>query len=407
MAVTRERGFSFGSGLVSGASDNDPTTVATLAVIGSTTGYALGWLVLLVIPMLVIVQTIAARVGAVSRKGLEDCVRANYGRGWAFAAMLSILAVNVVTLGADLSGGAAALQVVTGADYRIFIVPFALLASGLLVFARYEQLMTVLRFLPLLFVLYVGAAFMAHPVWGDVLRATLVPHVVWNQNAIAGTIALLGTTLTSYAYVWETIEVSEERPPLRQLGLVQADAAFGVIVAGIVFWFITIATGATLGAHHQPVETAQDAARALAPIAGRYAGLVFGVALFGSALVAVPVLGGTSAYVMAEMFGWRKSLDAPFARAKPFYISLLLSIAIGTVIALLPIAPIKLLFVASIAGGIATPVTLFLLMRVGSDQRIMEGRRVRGPLAAGGWLVTLVVAGATIAYFVSLRSSGA
>jgi len=250
VAVTRERGFSFGSGLVSGASDNDPTTVATLAVIGSTTGYALGWLVLLVIPMLVIVQTIAAHVGAVSRKGLEDCVRANYGRGWAFAAMLSILAVNVVTLGADLSGGAAALQVVTGADYRIFIVPFALLASGLLVFARYEQLMTVLRFLPLLFVLYVGAAFMAHPVWGDVLRATLVPHVVWNQNAIAGTIALLGTTLTSYAYVWETIEVSEERPPLRQLGLVQADAAFGVIVAGMVFWFITIATGATLGAHH-------------------------------------------------------------------------------------------------------------------------------------------------------------
>ncbi|GAC1406712.1 MAG: divalent metal cation transporter [Candidatus Velthaea sp.] len=367
--------------------------------------YALGWLVLLIIPMLAVVQGIAARVGTVSRKGLEDCVRVNYGPFWAYVALISILAVNIVTLGADLGGGAAAIQVITGVDYHWFLVPFAALAAALLIFARYEQMMMILRFLPLVFLLYIGAAVLAHPNWGEVLRASFIPHITWNQDMISGAIALLGTTLTSYAYVWETIEVSEERPPLRRLGLVQADAALGIVVAGIVFWFILVATGATLGAQHHHVETAQDAAAALIPIAGKYAGLVFGIGLFGSALIAVPVLAGTSAYVLSETFRWRHSLDATFARAPRFYWSVIASIVAGTAVAFLPVAPIKLLFIAGIAGGIATPVTLVLLMRVATDRNIMKHHR-RGPrLAFAGWCVVFVVAAATVAYFISLRSS--
>jgi len=383
---------------VSGASDNDPTTVATLAVVGASTIYGLSWLVLLVVPMLAIVQTIASRVGAVSKKGLEDCVRGTYGRVWALIVLGAILVVNVLTLAADLEGGAAALQLLFGADYRWFVVPFSALVAALLVFAQYESTQRWLRFLPIVFFTYIGAAFLARPDWGAVARATVVPHFSFSHAYVSGAIALLGTTLTAYAYVWEQVEVAQQRPPLRRLGLVQAEAALGIIVAGVTFWFILIATGATLGVHHREVQTADDAARALAPFAGKYASLLFAVGLFGSALIAVPVIAGTSAYVLAEAFGWRRSLDATFAGAPRFYRALLICLGIATAIALGGVPPIQLLFASSIAGGIATPLTLAFLMLIAERRDVMRGHRIGGWLRAGGWAVTAIVTASVVLY---------
>jgi Mn2+/Fe2+ NRAMP family transporter len=264
---------SFGAGIVAGASDNDPTTVATLAVIGSTTTYELGWLTLLVIPMLVVIQAVAAQVGTVAKKGLEDCVRSAYGRTWAIVALAALLIVNVLTLAADLEGGGAAVQLLTGVDYRWWLAPLGALTVIVLVFGSYRAIERVLRYLALLFLTYVGAAFLAHPDWGAVMRGSFIPHFDLRPDTVSGALALLGTTLTAYAYVWETIELSEEKPPLRRLGLVQVDAALGIVVAGLTFWFILVATGATLGVHHHQVQSAQEAAQALAPVAGRYASL--------------------------------------------------------------------------------------------------------------------------------------
>ena len=136
---------------------------------------------------------------------------------------------------------------------------------------------------------------------------------------ISGAIALLGTTLTAYAYVWQTIEMSEESTPLSRLGLVQVDATLGTIIAGATFWFIVIATGATLGVHHKTVQTAQDAADALTPFAGHWAKLLFGIGVLASALIAIPVIGATSAYVASEMFGWGGGIDKKFWHAKASY----------------------------------------------------------------------------------------
>jgi Mn2+/Fe2+ NRAMP family transporter len=383
---------------VSGASDNDPTTVATLAVVGASTIYGLSWLVLLVIPMLAIVQTVASRVGAVSKKGLEDCVRGNYGRTWSLVVLGAIIIVNVLTLAADLEGGAAALQLLTHVDYRWFVLPFAALVAALLVYARYEQLQRWLRVLPLVFLTYIAAAVLAHPDWGLVLRSSFVPHFAFTKAYVGGAIALLGTTLTAYAYVWETVEVAQQRPPLRRLGLVQAEAALGIIIAGLTFWFILVATGATLGVHHHDVETAQDAAQALAPFAGPYAAALFAVGLLGSALIAVPVIAGTCAYVVAEAFGWRRSLDVTFARAPRFYWALLLSIGVATLVALAGVSPIQLLLASSIAGGIATPLTLVFLMLIAQRADVMRGHRVAGWLRAGGWGVTAIVAASVALY---------
>jgi Mn2+/Fe2+ NRAMP family transporter len=388
-----------GPGLIAGASDNDPTTVATLAVVGSTTVYALSWLVILVIPMLMIVQTVSATLGVCTKTGLEDAIRTRFGRVWAYVAMGCVLAVTVLTLAADIAGGAAALGLLSGLQYRWFLVPLGAAVGAFLVWGNYAALQRVLKYVLLVFVAYVVTAFLARPNWGAVLSHTVIPHFDFSSSAyVAGAIALLGTMLTSYAYVWETIEEGEAQTPLRRLGLVQVDANLGMAIAGLLFWFILIATGATLGVHHQQVQTAQDAATALAPLAGRFASLIFGVGLLASALLAVPVLAGTSAYVMAEAFGWRRSLDASFGTAPKFYLALVISLVVAVGIALLGIGPIQLLFASSIAGGLATPVTLFLMMLIARDRRTMGSYRIGRRLGIAGFAVTGIVAAASLLF---------
>jgi Mn2+/Fe2+ NRAMP family transporter len=387
-----------GPGLVAGASDNDPTTVASLSVIGATTIYRLSWLVILVIPMLVIVQVVSATVGVVARGGLEDVVRHRYGKAWAFLVLLLVLAVGLITLAADLEGGSAALSLLTGLSYRWFIVPFGLGVALLLIWGNYHALERVLKYVLLVFVAYVITAFLARPQGGAVLRDTVIPHVSLSSSYIAGVLALLGTTLTSYAYVWETIEEAEEHPPVHRLGLVQVDAASGMIAAGVIFWFIVIGTGATLGVHHQQVQTAQDAAKALAPVAGRFASIIFGVGLLASAILALPVLAATSAYVMAEAFGWRTSLNKEVGQARAVYGALIASLVVGGGITLLGVGPIQLLFASSIAGGIATPATLAVLMVTARDARVMKEHRIGRGLMWGGWIVTAVVSVAVILF---------
>ena len=341
--------------------------------------------------MLAVVQAVSAAVGAVSRKGLEDCIRDRYGKLWALVAMASIVIVGILTLAADLEGGAAALDVMLNIDYRWFILPFAAAVAALLIWGRYQTIENILKYVALVFFAYAVSAIVAKPDWLDVLRHTIVPHWHWNTAYVGGVVALLGTTLTAYAYTWETIEVSHERPPLRRLGLVQADAALGVVFAGVSFFFIVICCGATLGVHHHPVETARDAAVALRPVAGHYAALLFGIGLLASAVLAVPVLAGTNAYVIAEMFGWRASLDSRFARAPAFYVTLVLSLCVATAIAYAGIPPIRILFASSIAGGLATPITLTLMILVAADRTTMHRHRVRGWLLAAAWAVDAIV----------------
>jgi Mn2+/Fe2+ NRAMP family transporter len=389
-----------GPGIVSGASDNDPTTVASLAVIGSTTTYALSWLVLLVIPMLSVVQAISAQIGMVTNAGLESVVRKRYGKGWAFLALVSVLIVNLMTLAADLEGGGAALSLLISLNYRWFIIPLAALAGFMLIFGNYKKIQRVLVYLPLIFLSYVAAAFLARPNWSDVLRNSLIPHLSFTGPTISGAIALLGTTLTAYAYVWQTIEMSEEKTPLSRLGLVQVDATLGTIIAGATFWFVVIATGATLGVHHKIVQTAQDAANALTPFAGRWAKLLFGIGLLASALIAIPVVSATSAYVASEMFDWGGGIDKKFWHAPKFYMTLVAVLVVGTGVALAGIPPIKLLFISSIAGGLATPITLTMMMLIAGDHRVMKRKTISPILLVSGWVVTGVMTSAAAMFLI-------
>ncbi|MBI4492731.1 MAG: Nramp family divalent metal transporter [Chloroflexi bacterium] len=388
-----------GPGVVAGASDNDPTSVATLVVIGSTVGYGLNWLIVLVLPMLVAVQIISARVGLLTRCSLEQAIRGRFGKPWALVAMLFVLAVNVITIAADLEGGAAALGLLVGLEWRWFVLPFALVVAALLLFGSYDEVQHVLRYVLVIFVAYVAAALLARPDWGEVARSTLVPRFEWSPDYVRGALALLGTTLTSYVYFWETIEEREERRPPQDLPLVEVDAAVGMVVTVAVFWFIAVSTAATLGAAHQPVTTADEAARALAPVAGPYAGLIFAVGLLASAVLAVPVLAGTTAYVLADAFGWKSGLSEPVQPATlPFYGVVVGSLALGAALTYAGVAPIALLFFAGIVGGLGTPLLLVLLLLLGQDRAVMGEQRVPGWLAAIGWFTCVLVSLAGLLY---------
>jgi Mn2+/Fe2+ NRAMP family transporter len=383
-----------GPGVVSGASDTDPTTVATMSVVGSTTGYSLSWLAILTYPMLANIQVISARIGVMTRRGLQEIVRDRFGRAWGAVLLLAVLLVNLVTLGADLEAGAAALGLIFGIDYRWFVVPIGAALFGLLAAGSYRTVERVLKYVLLVLFAYIAAAFLARPEWGQLLGSTVIPHLSASPDYTAAALAILGTTLTSYAYVWESVEESERKLPISKLGLAQADAAVGMVVAVVVFWFILVATAATAGAHHKHIESAQDAAAALQPVAGVAAKYLFAAGLLASACIAVPVLAATTAYLTGAEFDFPFGLTRRLSEAVEFYVILGASIAVAAGISMLGVQAMTLLFAASIAGALGTPVSLVFLLLVARDEKLMRGKPVGKLSSAVGWATAAIVTAA-------------
>jgi Mn2+/Fe2+ NRAMP family transporter len=380
----REYAAAFGPGLVSGASANDPTTVASLAVVGATTVYGLSWLVILILPMLVLVQTIATSIAAL-------------------ATVTAVVSVGLLTLAADVKAGAEALTLVAGVPFYVFVLPLAVAAGWLLATNSYLKIERILASFTLIFLCYAASAVYAHPDWGEVLRGILIPHFELTPAFATGAIALLGTTLTSYTYFWQSIGVAERRPAPSGLHAAKVDAAAGMLLAGASFIFILVATAATSGKHHLPVQTATDAARALRPLAGSWDQFLFGVGLMASAAIALPVIAATNGYVVAQAFGLRASLALKPAQAPAFYWVIFASLAAGAALAMLPIPTIAFLFWVSVVAGIVTPATLALMLLVARDPRAMRGRPIGRWTAFWGWVTTGIVTLAAIAFLVANR----
>jgi Mn2+/Fe2+ NRAMP family transporter len=380
-----------GPGLVAGAADNDPTTIGTMVVAGATTGFALSWLVILVFPMLASVQVIASQVGLAARSGLQELVRRTYGWGWGLVLLVSVVLVNAVTIAADVKAGAAALGLLFNLPLQWFLVPFAAALLLMLFGGGYDEIVRVLKYVMLIFVSYIVAAFVVHPNWSAVLFATIRPQLSGAADYVQGALAIVGTTLTSYAYIWEEQEEAETEEFRASFDVAEADAGLGMAFSVAVFWFVLIVSGATLGAHHQRVDTAEQAAQALRPLAGPFAAYLFGIGLLASATIAVPVLAATSAYLLCQQLGWPGSLSSPLRRAKRFYAVIAVALLLGMAIALAPISTISLLYVASIAGGLGTPVGLVFLMLIAHRRDTVGGHRIGTPLLALGWATTAVV----------------
>jgi len=382
-----------GPGLIAGASDVDPTTVAAIAVVGASTIYGLAWLTLLLLPMLAVIQIIATRVGYFSREDLQSSVATHYGPAARWLLLSSVVGVTAITIAADLDAGAAAAGLLFGIDGRWFVIPVAIATLALLFLHDYDQVTRALRYLLVGLLAYAFAAVLAHPHWAGVAHASVVPQFRLTSDWTAGALALLGTTLTSYVYVWQTIEEAEDVvSPRASLTAKQRGAVLGIGFAVLIFWAILIATGATLGVHHLHVNTAQDAARALRPIAGHWANDLFAFALLASAMVALPVLVATCAYVTGAEFHWHTGLSTPIRHAPQFYATILAAVALGAAIALSDLNPIRVLFFASVIGGLATPIGLIFLLGIGNNAEAMHDHPLPRPLNVAGWAVVVVIA---------------
>ncbi len=388
--------LSVGPELVSAASDNDPTNVGTAVAVGAQTGYQLSWLALLVAPLLAVVLAIAAQLGTVARDDLQSLTLRRYGRGAATVLLVSVVPVNLVTIAADLQAGAAGLGLLAGVDSRWLVAPLGAAVAGLLLAGRYGQVVAVLRYLMIGFAAFGAAAVLGHPDWPRLLTASLVPALSLRPEVAAGGLALLGTTLTSYVYVWETIGRGVEEPAdatAQVCRRARAGAVIGAVFTAVVLWFMLVAAAATLGRHHQSAASAQDAAQALRPLAGAAAADLFAAGLVISALVAVPVLLATTGYVVGAHFNWRRGLSEGVGRARGFYAILVASTALALAVSLAKVSVIGMLVAASVLGGFGTPIGLVLLIGLARDPQVMGPARISRRLAVAGWAVTVIVGG--------------
>jgi Mn2+/Fe2+ NRAMP family transporter len=384
--------------MVAGASDNDPTNVGTAAVVGAQTTYQLCWVAMLVAPLLAVVQMIAAQVGMVGGGDLQSLTRRRHGPTVSFTLLLTVVVVNVVTIAADLQAGAAGLGILVGVAGQALVLPLGAALVGLLLMGRYDEVEAVLRYLLLGFFAFVAAAVLAHPGWSEVLRSSFVPRIAFSRDDVAGALALLGTTLTSYVYVWETVERGVEEPAAARpsgagLSRARGGAVAGAVFTAAVFWFMLVVSGATLGRHHLPVSSAADAARVLRPLAGAAASKLFAAGLLISALVALPVLMATTAHVVGAQFDWRRGLSERVENAGGFYAVLAVSVLLSFSVALSGVSVLSMLVVASVIGGFGTPFGIAVLVHLARDPTVMGDRPISAPLAACGWGVGAVVAG--------------
>lgn len=406
-----------GPGVITGAADDDPSGISTYSVAGAAFGFSQLWTALFSFPLMAAVQLMCARLGLVTGRGLAGVIRHRYPRWVLWGACALLISANTVNIAADLGAMAAAMEMMTGVRAFVWQPIFAALIIVLMIWSSYRHIVRVFKWLTLVLFAYIAAAFLAHPPWGAVLRATLMPHVEWNAQYMATFIAILGTTISPYLFFWQAAqEVEEERALGRrtlkqrqgatdaELHAARTDVLAGMAFAGVVMYFIILTTGATLYATGQrDIETARQAAEALRPLAGNAAYLLFTIGLLGTGMLGVPVLAGSAAYAIAEAMHWRGSLnDRPRAATK-FYVVLAISVIAGLALDYFGFNAVRMLFWAAVVNGVLAPPLIVLVVLLTSDTKVM-GTRVNPPLLKFlGWLTAALMTAATAAMiFLSL-----
>ena len=395
-----------GPEVLAAASDNDPTNVGTAVLVGAQTGYQLSWAALLVAPLLAVVLVISAHVGMTARADLQSLIRRHHSHGLARLVLVSVVLVNLVTMAADLQAGAAGLGLLAGVSSRWLVVPLGLALIGLLLIGRYDEIVAVLRYVLVGFLAFGAAAALAHPDWAQVLRGSLVPTLSLRPEDLGGALAILGTTLTSYVYVWETISAGVEKPPgHRTAASALAQSRIGAIIGSgftaLILWFMLVTSAATLGRHHQRAVSLPAAASTLRPLAGPAAADLFAVGLIASAVVALPVLMATTAYVVGAQFDWRTGLSERVSQARGFYGILVASVAIAAAADLAGVSLLDTLVAASVIGGLGTPLPMVMLVRLARNRQAMGGKLISVRLAAAGWAIAVGVGGLGLLYAIA------
>lgn len=399
-----------GPGLTTGASDDDPSGIATYSQTGAQYGFQLLWLSIITFPLMSVVQEMCARIGIVTGRGLAGNIRSHFSKKVLYACTLMLFAANAFNIGADLGAMAKGVQLLSPqANFNLLVIGFALLCVLLQIYLPYARYAHYLKWLALVLLAYVASALMAHLDWGNVLRHAVTPSIHWNKDQLLLICAILGTTISPYLFFWQTSQEVEnqimkgktsiaarQHTNRHQIRAMRLDVWSGMALSNIVMFFIIAACGALLFANGVTnITSAAQAAEALRPFAGDATYWLFAIGIIGTGMLAIPVLAGSSSYAAAESFKWREGLYRKFRQAHAFYGILILSVFVGLSINFLHIDPIKALIYSAVANGIVAPLVLALIVIISSDKKIM-GNWVNKPNTTRiGWAVTgiMTVAG--------------
>jgi NRAMP (natural resistance-associated macrophage protein)-like metal ion transporter len=392
-----------GPGLITGASDDDPSGIATYSQTGAQFGYAMCWVMLFCFPLMVAIQEISARMGRVTGRGIAGNIRAHYSRWVLYVIVGLLLIANTINLGADLGAMGAALKLLIGGPIGLYVAGFAIGCACLEVFSGYERYVSILKWTSFVLLAYVGVALVVDVPWGLVLYRTFVPNFSLKTDYVVTVVAVLGTTITPYCFFWQSSqEAQDERIDPTAYTLIDApeqapveisrmrfDTYIGMGYSNVISLFIIVATAATLNAHGiTNIQTSAQAAEALRPIAGVFTFALFAAGIIGIGLLAVPVLAGSGAYALGEALGWTTGLDRKPLDAKAFYATIAVSTLIGIAINFVDLDPIKALFWSAVINGVVAVPLMVIIMLMAMRSDVMGRFVLPRALWAMGWLCT-------------------
>lgn len=370
-----------GPGLVTGASDDDPSGIATYSQAGASYGLATLWTAIIAFPLMAVIQQMCARIGLVTSNGLTGNLKKHYPRPLLYVLLLFSFPAIILNIGADIAGmGAVGNLLFPKISSSFFSVFFTLLLLGLIIYLPYLKIASILKYLCIVMLVYFIVPFLYKQDLAEILRATFVPTIKLNKEFLAILVGILGTTISPYLFFWQaSVEVEEMKHKKHHLLVnkklihdINQDVDFGMTFSGLVMYFIILTTGTVLyneGVHQ--IDTVEQAALALKPLAGNLAYLLFAIGVIGTGLIAIPVLSGSLSYIFTETFGWEQGLDKKFHEAKGFYVIIGISLLLGLSLNYIGISPIQSLIYTAILYGLTSPVLIAIILHISNNKAIM------------------------------------
>ncbi|MEI7682684.1 MAG: divalent metal cation transporter [Candidatus Saccharibacteria bacterium] len=408
-----------GPGLTTGASDDDPSGIATYSQAGAQYGFQLLWMAIFTFPLMSLVQEMCARIGLVTGRGLAGSIRKNFSRRVLYACTLLLFAANAFNIGADLGAMAKGAQLLQPSlNFPMLVIGFTVVSLGLQIFTPYARYAKYLKWLAMVLFAYVGSALLAHINWTDVLHHSFIPHMTWSKEQMLLICAILGTTISPYLFFWQTSQEVEEQIVQGKTTVVSRQGASksdvksmridvwsGMLLSNVVMFFIIAACGAVLFPHGiTTITSAAQAAEALRPFAGNATFLLFAVGIIGTGLLAIPVLAGSTSYAFSESFLWKEGLNSKLKQAHAFYGIIIISMFVGLGLNFIGLDPIKALIYSAVANGIVAPVVILLIVLISSNKKIMGEWANSRSVTVMGWMVTALMGAAGIAAIYAIVS---
>lgn len=406
----------FGPGIITGASDDDPSGIATYSIAGASQGFSLLSSALVTFPLMATIQEICARIGVVTEKGLMGNIRTHYkSKVLLYSLAILIVLSNTINIGADLAGMAAAANLLIPVHPLIIAAAITIVITTAMIHFSYKFIASKLKWLTFALFAYIASFLVVKQDFSSIIISTFIPTFSLNKEGLTLIIAILGTTISPYLFFWQTSEEveeikQEEKEKHRkiivtkhELKQVREDVTLGMFFSNVVMYAIIATTASTLYKFGiKDIQTADQAAKALEPIAGNFSSLLFTLGIVGTGLLAIPVLAGAAAYAVSEIFGWKEGLDKSFRQAKPFYIIILISTVFGFLMNFLGISPFKALFYTAVIYGLISPVLILFIMLISNNKKIM-GKRTNG-LATNilGFLTLIIMTAAAAGFLFTL-----